>query len=413
MIERATNQWYDNAIPTECKLIVLHPNFANHHLLVNSAMYQKGRTPIFLELQAPSSNLNDVWAEMGQSFKDQIDQTLPKLDRNASPEDAAQLTFKTLQAVGNFTLFIDAFDLAQDDVVAWIGALAKKVPSNSQVILDTRKAPMQLLANQALKEQIRFFPVDGERMLLDYPQQPADRVLLEVYGLGPGQALINGERIDHWDGLLPRSLFFYFVDRGMITRDEIFQTFWPTLSIREATNVFHVTKRKISEILGFDLTVYWSGFYRISSDIDLHYDVVKFAENVQNSVVAADDDAITMLERAIYLYRGFFLNSLDMEWANSRRAELRLTYTDALSTLGRLRQQRGEMQEALGLYLRAAATQPHREDLARGIMSLYAELGQQDRALAVYKHLVEELKHTFGVAPDPQTTELMDIIRQR
>ncbi len=107
------------------------------------------------------------------------------------------------------------------------------------------------------------------------------------------------------------------------------------------------------------------------------------------------------------------VNSLDMEWANSRRAELRLTYTDALSTLGRLRQQRGEMQEALGLYLRAAATQPHREDLARGIMSLYAELGQQDRALAVYKHLVEELKHTFGVAPDPQTTELMDIIRQR
>src|SRR5204863_8076031 len=143
-----------------------------------------------------------------------------------------------------------------------------------------------------------------------------------VYGLGPGQALINGKRIDQWDGLLPRSLFFYFVDRGMITRDEIFQTFWPTLSIREATNVFHVTKRKISEILGFDLTVYWSGFYRISPDIDLHYDVIKFAENVQNSVIADDDEASPLLQHAIYLYRGLFLSTIEMPWSIARRNEL-------------------------------------------------------------------------------------------
>src|SRR5258708_38786010 len=250
-------------------------------------------------------------------------------------------------------------------------------------------------------------------MLLDYPQQPADRVLLEVYGLGPGQALINGERIDHWDGLLPRSLFFYFVDRGMITRDEIFQTFWPTLSIREATNVFHVTKRKISEILGFDLTVYWSGFYRISPDIDLHYDVVKFIEDVQNSVVAEQQEASDLLERAIFLYRGLFLSTLDMEWAESRRHELKLTYADALSTLGRLRQREGDTQESLGLYSRAGTTQPQREDLAPAIMPLYATLGQSDRAIAAYNRLTDELKQNLGVGPDRQTSELAEQIRKR
>ena len=40
----------------------------------------------------------------------------------------------------------------------------------------------------------------------------------------------------------------------MVTRDEIFETFWPGLPTKEATNVFHVTKRKISERLGYELT---------------------------------------------------------------------------------------------------------------------------------------------------------------
>ncbi len=250
-------------------------------------------------------------------------------------------------------------------------------------------------------------------MLVDYASQPADRALLEVYGLGPGHALINGRRIDRWDGILPRSLFFYFIDKGMVTRDEIFQTFWPSLSVREATNVFHVTKRKISEILGFDLTIYWSGFYRISPDVDLHYDVIKFVENVQNSVVINDDEASNLLERAVYLYRGLFLGNLDMNWANSRRSELQGVYADALSSLGKLRQRAGDMPEALGLFLRAASTQPHREDLARGIMSLYVDLGQSNKAIEAYDRLIDELKTSLGVGPDRQTIELADTIRKR
>ena len=40
------------------------------------------------------------------------------------------------------------------------------------------------------------------------------------------------------------------------TRADIFKEFWPGLPIKSATNVFHVTKRKIGERLGCDLTSY-------------------------------------------------------------------------------------------------------------------------------------------------------------
>ncbi len=350
---------------------------------------------------------------LSQAVSEQGGQSLTAISAKTSVEQAAQYLLKALQPLGQFTFVIDAVDFNSKDMCDWIAYLVTSMPAQSQIILSVRQLPANLLANKSLVGKLKFYPVDAERMLPDYVEQPADRALLEVYGLGLGHASINGRKIDRWDGALPRSLFFYFIDRGMVTRDEIFQTFWPNLSIREATNVFHVTKRKISEILGFDLTVYWSGFYRISPDIDLHYDVVKFVEDVQNSVVANDHDGIQLLERAIYLYRGLFLNTLDITWANTRRAELRMTYVDALSSLGKLRQQHGDTQTALGLYLRAATTQPHREDLARGIMSLYAQLGERDKAIEVYDRLTHELKRKLSVTPDRQTSELADQIRKQ
>jgi DNA-binding SARP family transcriptional activator len=407
----ATRGTLDGEFPVDAPLVILHPNFPNQHLILAQVLTRTNRTPIFFSLQTTNSDLSAAWGLFTMALKDQVGRVPPSLEAKATPEKAAQAALKALNPAQPYMLVIDAVDLGNRQIEAWIAALAKGLPENSQIIVGARRLPLSLLAGDTNREIARLYPVDPERMLLDYASQPADRALLEVYGLGPGQALINGQRIDRWDGMLPRALFFYFIDRGMVTRDEIFHTFWPTLTVREATNVFHVTKRKISEILGFDLTVYWSGFYRISPDIDLHYDVVKFAEHVQNSVVAADDQAVELLQRAIDLYQSVFLSTLDMEWVQNRRNELNLTYSEALSSLGKIRQRQGRPQEALGLLLRAAVNQPHREDLARGIMSLFTELGQPEKALEVYERLTAELKHSLGVAPDRRTVELAQQIR--
>jgi DNA-binding SARP family transcriptional activator len=250
-------------------------------------------------------------------------------------------------------------------------------------------------------------------MMLDYTESVGHNVL-EVRALGQGRVLINGRLVDHWDGVLPRMLFFYFVDRGMTTRDEIFRTFWPTLSTREATNVFHVTKRKISEILGTDLTVYWSGFYRISPDLELHYDVVKFAEAIQNADVVEEEEAIYLLRNAISLYGGPFLSmTTNQPWAAQRRDELVSSYTEALAMLARIYRQQDALFDSLGFYLRAAATSPQREDLARSIMELYRDLNRPADALDTYHRLELDLKRGLGVAPSPQTTELAKHIRAK
>ena len=54
---------------------------------------------------------------------------------------------------------------------------------------------------------------------------------------------------------------------------------------------------------------------------------------------------------------------------------------------------------------------PHREDTARAIMTLYAQIGEPRKALEVYARLVDELKYNLSVSPDPHTVELADKIR--
>jgi len=398
------------SLPAHVTLLILHPDFHGQHRLFAPVLTDLDTTTIFLTVPSPNYPFDAFLADLCDALQTQLNADLPKLPKSAP--DAASTIAKFLKPYGRVTLIIDAYDFTQrDEAAPFIATLARQLSDGSRIMLSSRELPMDLLEHEELQGRIALLPTNTDKMMLDYAQA-GRKTVLEVRALGPGRVLINGRLVEHWDGVLPRTLFFYFVDRGMTTRDEIFQTFWPNLSTREATNVFHVTKRKISEILGTDLTVYWSGFYRISPELELHYDVVKFAESVQNAAVAPDEEAIAMLQTAIELYHGPFLSTMDQSWVLDRRGELAMTYAEALTGLARIYKTHDVKVNALGYYLRAAATSPQREALARSIMELYRDLKRPRAALETYDRLERELKNTLNVSPSPQTMELASTIRK-
>ncbi|NWG15618.1 MAG: hypothetical protein HXY41_03205 [Chloroflexi bacterium] len=305
------------------------------------------------------------------------------------------------------TIVLDEGDRASSDS---LGAFVLELLGRMQtgrIVLVTREVPGFVLDSAEIRKQTCFVPVNKQLMLSDYARLDEKTAFLEVRALGSGRVTLNGRSIDDWDGTLPRALFYYLVDRGMTTRSQIFETFWPNLSTREATNVFHVTKRKISEVLGVDLTTYWSGFYRIASNIDLQYDVFLFTEMVQNSAIAEPEEASRLLTYALSLYQGDFLRTVEADWVKRRRQEMQQMYGEALIGLGKLMEQAGKSREALGLYVRASATNRHREDLARSIMMLYRNLGWHEDAIATYRRLESELESALGVSPAPTLQELL------
>jgi two-component SAPR family response regulator len=157
--------------------------------------------------------------------------------------------------------------------------------------------------------------------------------------------------------------------------------------------------------------VYWSGFYRISPDIELSYDAMLFKELVQRAAVPNEADTQDLLQRATLLYRSHFITSLDSEWVKSRRQELLQMYGETLIALGKQCENVGDKKQALGYYLRAAKTNRLREDVAGMIMSIYSALGSRDDALATYDRLERELKTALGVAPAPNIQQLAQQIR--
>ncbi len=284
---------------------------------------------------------------------------------------------------------------------------------NLRVLLLSRLVPDFIRSNTAISARTHIVPKDNRLMFPDYVTENS-KTLLEVRALGSGHVFLNGKPLANWDGELPRNLFFYFIDRGMATRPQIFESFWPDLPVHEATNVFHVTKRKINEILGMDLTQYSGGFYRIAPEIDLVYDVSLFKDLMQRSAVETKFAAQDLLARAIWLYKGDFLIGIDSQtnpWVQSRRHELSQLYGESLFAQGKLTEQAGDIPTALGLFIRASALNRQREDLAGMIMALYRKLGMFDDALKTYERIEADISDTLGISPAQWLQDLAANIR--
>ena len=374
-------------LSSDVRIIQIHPNYIQQRLIL--AQLDKDLT-VYHCCNGNEANSDDF----NKSFTNTVRE---------------QLQVEQLPDEG--IVILDQCDQASAEVVSdWLRDVLNKT-SKVRFVIFGRLVVAPVFRHDDLKDKSALLPVDEGYMLWDYKSIDAEQTLLEVRSFGEGQVILNGKLITNWDGVLPRSLFFYLVDRGMTTRAEIFQTFWPNLSTREATNVFHVTKRKISEVLGRDLTTYWSGFYRVSPDIALSYDVRQFSELLQTSAIADPDSALDQLMRAVGIYRDHFLSSTDLPWAKQRRDELAMDYADALSDFGDLLCDRDEDEQALGYLLRALSITKQRTPLAKKVMNIYHKTDRHAAAIAFYDRIAG-LARATELAVDQSLTDLAKLIQQ-
>jgi hypothetical protein len=341
----------------QTRVVVLHPNYAQQHRLLPQLLPQSH----YVRLSGSSIGSQQVWSQI-------------------------QSVWGTEALKSTATVIIDEADRAQSQALAEV-VVEKLLPllGKGRIILMGRALPVDVLHHPELASKVALLPVDPEHMLSDYRERMAGGHLIEVWGLGGGRVMIDGQQIDDWDGVLPRALFFYLIDRGMTTRADIFQSFWPSLTVREATNVFHVTKRKVNEVLGTDLTEFKASYYYLAPNIQLLYDVSRFNFCVQESADAEPAEAERLLREAIALVRGPFISTLRIPWVQQRRGEIAIAFTDALVMLGRLVEARGDSVEALAWYMRAFRYSPTRPDVAEHVLQLCRRVGRVVEGKEVYK----------------------------
>ncbi len=399
-------------------IIILYPRHRQHTALISLLYKHYADKMYYYALNEDDSSLKNFLWNLSHDAMFPIefgDSTRQALQVSSNPARWAEGISTDLAALRQekFVLLLDHLDLLphhDNNLNQFFRALPQHLPENVQLIIngrELRKQPWNDLINDGLAISLG----DDEALNSGIFQEPEMRGQLEVYALAGGsRVLIDGRPITAWEGSLPRNLFYFFVDKSMVTRTEIFDTFWPELDVKEATNVFHVTKRKISEKLGYDLTSYENGFYIPNERINRIYDAKIFENHIESAMDAATDaEEEEHWAKAIQIYRGQFLKEVidkRMDWVRVRRAELRNSYAQALISLARIYKARQENERALGYFIRAIGEKPDREDVHRDVMTIYGAQGRYEAIHQQFRMVTEILHEKLNINPSQETRDL-------
>ncbi len=306
-------------------------------------------------------------------------------------------------------LILDEYDRSDtaDDVQVFVEKLSERLPDNCHIVINGRTLPrlplVSMMAHRRalilLDEQI----VEREF----YGSSVSDGAEIEVYALGPGFVIVNGTMIEDWEGHLPRLLFFFALDKPIITRSEICSSFWPDLDIEQAVNVFHVTKRRLHKALGvdFDVLLHDEGYYRLNPAFNIDYDVVSFTTALLEARADTSSTVHEKWQRVIDLYRGPYLQGHHEAWIDDRRRDFRAGYVEALSSLANIRIAADRLDHGLALLLRAVGADNNREDIHRQVIEMYQRLERRNEGIAHYKRLLDAYRKE-GRKPSEETEAL-------
>lgn len=315
---------------------------------------------------------------------------------------------------------VDCLSIAQ--LTQLLHAVLRELNDDALIILFGRAMPYELMFDQHLQDIIQIYPslhrptlgasedddVQGQ-IVLGRVDEANSRHRIVVRAFKGGRVWMDGQPVEDWGGILPRNLFFYLIDRGMAHRTEIFDTFWPDLSRKEATNVFHVTKRKIHEHLKETPVIeYKNGYYTVASSIGIYYDVHAFQGLIAQANIDDGEERIELMQAAIDIANNRFLDTIDQPWVAKRRTELEQQLTELIVDLGKAHATSGQMDHALGLFIRALSMNLAREDVAKDVLKIYLARKQPASALNVYSRVDEHLQASFGIPPQKDLRDLRD-----
>lgn len=396
--------------------VIMYPRHRHRRALMALALSDKKRHIYYYPLQAHHTTLAGWltdFVEDAQFPKDFGQNTIAALgQRGVLPEELAEglgADLKTLRK-SKYTLIIDELDRLTEDLAnieTFFKELSSYMPKQAQIMVDGR---------QLRRQPWHELKASGDALIIGdenavgggfFSPEDVQRGQVEFLALSGNPRIVSdGRTIRSWDGSLPRNLCYYFIERQMVTRQQIFDAFWPHLGIKEATNVFHVTKRKISEKVGYDITSYSNGFYVPSQDVDVMYDAREFERLIEETLENPDDTNPANWYRAVQIYRHPYLQGLDMDWVVEKRQKLKEGYVSALIGLGRYHWALDESNHALGYFQRSIAEQPNREDVHRNIMQLYHEAGDIDSIVTQYEMLESLMRREYDIPPSRETREL-------
>jgi two-component SAPR family response regulator len=217
---------------------------------------------------------------------------------------------------------------------------------------------------------------------------------IEARALAHTQVTINNRRVGDadWRSNRAKEVFFYLLTHWSgQTKEQIIAALWPDLSPAKGTSNLHINLFRARRALYPSIFVFEDGRYRINPNLRIWYDVTEFESLLTSTETqpSVNRDYTPILERALELYSGTFLEELYSEWIEVRRRELENKYLKALSMLADCYAGKGSYSQAVALLEKYIAVDPYEEDAYCRMIRWHLAERNRSLALRTYKQYVE------------------------
>lgn len=186
---------------------------------------------------------------------------------------------------------------------------------------------------------------------------------------------------------------------------------------------------------GKTASVLWGSYFEEQARQNLRATLRRLRRLLGSAMVISEDDTLTLnpqliecdatlfrslaatgrpdgLKQAIELYRGDFLDGLDIpeavweDWGRNRRQEFRSLALECLLQIARSALTNGRGDECLAAATRAMQFDEFREDVHRVMMLALKMLNRRAEAHRIYELLEERLRDELGATPSEETSRL-------
>ena len=230
---------------------------------------------------------------------------------------------------------------------------------------------------------------------------------LVIQGFGRAQVKL-GEKLltmSDWQTQSVRDLFFYFLSMNKpMTKEQIGSVFWP--EIEEPSRLKMRFKNDIYRLrraVGSNVILYENDLYSFNRASDYEYDVEAFEGLLFQSKLTKEPNVrIELLQKAVDLVHGYFLEDIYTTWVEPERERIRQEFLAVLLELADLLKNTKQIYEALDTYQKAINYDPTFETPYLLAMKLYMQLNDRVNALRLYDSYTEMMKHELDLPPSAE-----------
>jgi LuxR family maltose regulon positive regulatory protein len=197
--------------------------------------------------------------------------------------------------------------------------------------------------------------------------------------------------------------------RKGVREEDLADALWPDADGDAALQSLKITLHRLRTLVGREEAVRVREG-RVSLDENFCWtDAWTFERQLDEAEGRDAQQAVPLLERAVGLYQGFFLDrEMEEPWLLAAGERLRSRFLRGVEKLGSLRSQNGDWGKARECYLKGLEVDGLAEEFCRGAMVCCRHLGLRAEGLSLYRRFEKRLKTELGIEPAVKTKAIRD-----